>query len=151
MAARIWVACALAGGCFTSAPPPPISNATPPTARPVVAATVEIWTGVGVQPDAASEWTIEMRINRAAAVGSRLGTIDYPSLGCSSDLIRELDRGATIVAVERLRVNPENACVDGGTIVLRDDGETLDWRWFYEDGHEGASSTLRRRSSKVVQ
>lgn len=148
MAARIWVACALVGGCFTSAPPPPISNAaTPPATRPVVSSTSESWTGIGIQPDVSSEWAIEMRINRAAPVGTRLGTIDYPTLGCSSDLIRQPDRGAVIVAIEKLRVNPDNACADGGRIEIRDEGETLDWHWFYVDGHEGASSTLRRRSS----
>lgn len=86
-----------------------------------------------------------MRINRAVAVGGQLGTIEYPTLGCTGDLIREPDRGATIVAIERLQVNPDGSCVDGGTIVIRDDGETLDWRWYYANGTQGATSTLRRR------
>ena len=143
MAVRIWVAIALVGACFSSTQPPPtISNASTPVARPAIAE-IETWTGTGYQPDA-GRWTIEMRINRAARVHERLGTIEYPSLGCSGELIRDLDRGVTIVAIEKLLVNPDGACVDGGTIVLRDDGETLDWRWYYTNGTQGATSTLRR-------
>ena len=85
-----------------------------------------------------------MRIDRAAPVGKRLGTIDYPTLGCSSDLIREPNRGAVIVAIEKLTVNPDSSCADGGRVEIRDEGDALDWRWYYESGVEGATSTLRR-------
>ena len=144
MAVRIWTA-VVAAGCFRAPPPPPpISNAGGPAPRSAPR-TLEIWEGTGYQPDAESTWTIELRIRRDAAVGAQLGTIEYPSLGCAGELIRAPDRGTTIVATERLTVNTESACVDGGTIVLRDAGDLLDWRWYYTNGEEGATSTLRRK------
>jgi len=145
MVVRIWTAVVLAAGCFRSAPPPPpISNAGGPAPRSATRAT-EVWIGTGYQADAETTWTIEMRIRRDAPVGDKLGTIEYPSLGCAGDLIRQPDRGPELVAVEHLTVNPDNACVDGGTIVLRDAGDALDWRWSYANGEQAATAMLHRR------
>jgi hypothetical protein len=131
----------VAAGCAT-APAQPLVN----TGTAVKPPPIEHWIGTGRQPDAESEWAIEMKIRRDVAVGDRLGTIEYPSLGCKSDLIRLPDRGSALVASEHLTLNPET-CVDGGTMVMSTNGETLDWRWFYAETDElGATATLRRAS-----
>jgi hypothetical protein len=105
---------------------------------------------MGFQPGAgdASQWSIELHLHREAAVGRRLGTIEYPSLGCGGELIREPDRDGAMVAIERLTVNPDDVCVDGGTIVLRILGEGLDYRWYERSGVEGATATLQRTSPR---
>jgi hypothetical protein len=47
--------------------------------------------------------------------------------------------------MERLTVNPNGICVDGGTIkmVMRADN-AMDWRWYYAAGNEGASAVMSR-------
>jgi hypothetical protein len=132
-------------GCFNSStPPPPISNqgsAEPAKSPP---SRTERWTGTGVQPDANLSFSIEMQILREVPVGERLGTIKYDAdaLHCTADLIRTASAEG-IVVVERMTTNPENQCVDGGSIVLHRKGESLDWVWSYPDGTVGATATLR--------
>ena len=54
-------------------PAPPKSPAPPPS----LAAIVDIWGGMGWQPDAASPVEIHMTIDKSAAVGEVVGHIDY--------------------------------------------------------------------------
>ena len=142
------LALVLFSGCWTGATPP----AAPPSARdelpdpPAPYATVTgRWEGIGHQYDDESDWEIVMRLHATAPIGERIGTIEYPSLGCTGELLRKRERAGTFTVQERLLENPEERCIDGGTIQFRRrTGGSLDWRWFDADGNEGASSMLTR-------
>jgi len=92
-------------GCWTNTPPP----AAPPNPRdelpdpPAPYATVTgRWEGIGHQYDDESDWEIVMRLHATAPVGERIGTIEYPSLGCSGELLRKRERAGTFTVQERL-------------------------------------------------
>lgn len=144
MAVRFWASIVVTVGCSSPSPPSaPISNKSPET-KPVIAPSTETWTGTGVQPDANLSFSIEMRIRREVPVGETLGTIKYDAEGlhCTADLIRTTSAEGLVV-VERMTKNPDNNCVDGGSIVLVRKGEVIDWEWSYPDGTVGATATLR--------
>jgi len=51
-----------------------------------------------------------------------------------------------MVVREQITHDTNRICADGGTIRLAPIGpDRLDWRYFWTDGREGASSTLTRR------
>lgn len=102
------------------------------------------WEGIGHQYDDDSDWEIVMRLHATAPIGERIGTIEYPSLGCTGELLRTRERAGTFTVQERLLENPEERCIDGGTIQFRRRPSGLDWRWFDAEGNEGASSVLTR-------
>jgi len=137
-------------GCWTGAPPPgippPAHDELPDPPAPY-ATVVGRWEGIGHQYDDESDWEVVMRLRATAPLNQPIGTISYPSLGCSGELIRIRERAGTFTVQERLVDNPEDRCVDGGTIRFRRHGGTLDWRWFDGDGNEGASSVMTRARS----
>ena len=144
---RLFGALGVLSACWTGAP----HSAAAPNPRdelpdpPAPYATVAgRWEGIGHQYDDDSDWEIVMRLHATAPVGEPIGTIEYPSLGCSSELVRKRERAGTFTVQERLLENPEERCIDGGTIQLHRRGRSLEWRWFDADGNEGASSVLTR-------
>lgn len=142
-AIALFTATMLAPACWHGAPP------ASPLPQPVATAAAEareIWRGVGHQFDDDSRWELVMTIDRSARVGALLGTIAYPTLGCSGVLERLPDRGPQLVALERMTDDPDHRCVDGGTITFQraQAGETLDWTWAYPTGERNASAVLTR-------
>lgn len=75
----------------------------------------------------------------------RVGSSEYPSLGCGGGLFREGPAGVgNLVVVERLE-HGQQSCADGGTIrVALNVNGTLDWQWHFADGTLGATGTLSR-------
>jgi hypothetical protein len=72
----------------------------------------------------------------------RVGTSEYPSLGCRAGLYRE-GAGSEFVVRERLE---QGDCADGGSIRVSLDAAkgTLAWSWYFADGRLGATATLDR-------
>lgn len=134
----------LASGCWASAPPPaPIAN-TPQ--RPKSPPQPEHWVGIGRQYDDDSRWDIDLVIDPAARIGGRLGTINYPTIGCRAELTREPDRHGELIAVEHIVADPQQHCIDSGEISIpRERGMSFHWRWRDpESGEEGAEAELSR-------
>jgi len=103
------------------------------------------WTGTGFQYDTKGTWDIEMTLFKRGSIGEVIGTIAYEHGGCTAELIREPERGDTLVMKEKL-VTGQGRCVDNGTIRIprRPTANELDWRWDFAAGNEGASSIVKR-------
>jgi hypothetical protein len=102
------------------------------------------WVGTGYQFDTQDTWTIDMTIRLDAKVGEKAGTIAYPSIPCSGELVRKPDVDGRFVVQERLTKNA-GRCVDLGTIRVVCEGKNLEWKWFYPaDGSYGANASLAR-------
>ena len=125
----------------TKAPPPP-----KPVAPPSLAPIVGIWGGMGWQPDAASPIEIHMTVDRDAPIGGVVGHIDYTRQGCIAELVRLASPASELRAQERMMTNPDDSCVDGGTVVipLAPTDDTLEYKWLYPDGKVGVTATLAR-------
>ena len=135
--------------CGSSGPPSavkPTPQPPPPPAPPALTTIVGIWGGMGWQPDAASPIEIHMTIDRSAPVGDVVGHIDYTRVGCIADLVRLASPPTELRVKERMTTNPNDACVDGGTIVIpiTPTEDTLDFKWLYPDGKVGVTATLAR-------
>jgi hypothetical protein len=144
------LALVLLAGCWTGAVPAEATTPAPPTAlRPVAtspyAAVAGEWTGIGLQYDNQSDWPFEMTLRSDAAIGQVVGTIVYPSLQCTSELVREPEERGTLVMTERL-TSGVGLCVDAGKVRIphRPKLGKLDWRWYLQDGTEGAKSLMTR-------
>ena len=100
---------------------------------------------MGYQPDVEASIEIHLTIVDAA-IGARIGTIDYPRSSCSAELIRIEAPATELRARERLTKNPDDVCVDGGTIVvpITPTDDTLDFKWLFPDGKVGVTATLAR-------
>lgn len=103
------------------------------------------WRGIGFQYDSRTQWDIEMTLFARGNVGDVIGSIAYEHGNCTAELIRQSERGDTLVMTENL-VTGQGKCVDHGTIRIprRPSGHDMDWRWDFASGVEGASSTVRR-------
>lgn len=103
------------------------------------------WRGVGYQYDTHGHWDIEMTLWKRGAIGDPIGTIVYEGGNCTAELIRQPERGDTLVMREKL-VTGQGQCVDNGWIRIprRPIANELDWRWDFAAGNEGASSTVKR-------
>jgi hypothetical protein len=102
------------------------------------------WRGTGDQYDIHEHWTIDTQLDLNGAVGTRVGTIAYPSLGCSGELVRETDIGGSRVVREHITRDPKHTCVDGGSVRFACKGGHLDYRYFYPDGTQCAVAILSR-------
>ncbi len=126
----------------TAAPSAPIRRSDSPYRD--VAGT---WKGVGYQYDTRTRWDLEMTLQSRGNIGDVIGTIAYENGKCTGELIRqpERDGGDTLAMTEKL-VTGLGQCVDGGTIRIprRPSAGELEWKWDWADGHEGASSTIKR-------
>ena len=130
-------------------PPPAAKPPLPlpkPAPLPSLAAIVGIWGGMGWQPDVASSIEIHMTIDRSAPVGEVVGHIDYSRAGCIADLVRLASPPTELRAKERMTKNPDDRCVDGGTIVtpIAPTDDTLEFKWLYPAGEVGVTATLAR-------
>jgi hypothetical protein len=137
----------LLAGCWTGAavaPPPPSAPDELPDPPAPFEGVAGRWEGIGRQYADEVDWEIVVRLHARAAIGEPIGAIAYPSLGCSGLLIRTRERAGTYTVQERLLENPEDRCIDGGTIQLRRRAAGLDWRWFDADGNEAVASVLTR-------
>jgi hypothetical protein len=141
-----WLPCVLLAGCFHKTvvevlPPPPLIAVDDGGYHDGTVA--GRWVGHGFQYNNNTSWDIDMSIGVDGRVA---GTIDYPGVGCSGELVHLRNEGPVLVVREQLTRNPGNICVDGGTIrmVMRADA-AMDWRWYYEGGNEGASAVMSRR------
>ncbi len=103
------------------------------------------WKGVGYQYDTHGHWDLEMTLFKHGEIGDVIGSIAYENGGCTAELIRESERGDTLVMKERL-LTGQGKCVDNGTIRIprRPTANELDWRWDFASGTEGASSLVKR-------
>ena len=152
------VAGAAAVGALTATPRKPhaatVVAVTPPRAaveapaqKPGMYATIAgTWRGVGQQYDIHTSWELVMKLDaKDVGYNERIGTIEYPSLGCKGELLRENEEGNTFVVIEEISTNPGNACVPRGRIKLERRGDNLDWRYYYlMDPREAASAQLTR-------
>src|SRR6266545_4550993 len=140
---RLQFGALLLASCWTSAAPPatplPAHDELPDPPAPY-ASVAGRWAGIGHQYDDESDREIVMHLRASAPLGEVIGTISYPTLGCAGELIRGRERAGTFTVQERLVDNPEDRCVDGGTIRFRRRPGGLDWRWYDTDGNEAASS-----------
>lgn len=73
------------------------------------------WEGRGSQPDPPGEWTISATIMGGQPVGGLVGTIAYPSLGCTGTLTLLAASPSALELGERITTGP---CEDGGIITL---------------------------------
>ena len=81
------------------------------------------------------------------AIGA-LEAAEHQAVAVHRRVVERVDRqGMTEVRVkERMTTNPNDACVDGGTIVIpiAPTEDTLDFKWLYPDGKVGVTATLAR-------
>ena len=132
---------ALLAGCAGSEP------AGPPTVWGV-------WEGEGAQwndgdrshePDV--RWPLEIAVTPAAS-GEPTATIDYPSFPCGGTLeyvgpSREPDAlPGDMVFLERITYGGD-ACVSGGTVLLRPDARGLVYAWAIDTSPTVATARLR--------
>lgn len=137
----------LLSGCWrgSNAPEPAAISNVVSSPSAALAPRTERWVGVGRQFDDNSTWDMVLTLDLSAQVGDDLGTISYPSLACAGRLVREPDEDDALVARERITDDPEHHCIDGGAMIIpRARGATLDWKWRYPTGEDGAEATLSR-------
>jgi len=144
---RVAAVVIMLSGCWTGpdSPPPQAPKAPPVVKAPSPYATVAgTWRGIGLQYDTGEHWEIVMTLQAEADVGEAVGTIEYPSLACKASLVREPERDGMLVMSEKM-TDGAGTCVDGGTIrIPRAPKDSLDWRWFFPSGEEGAKSEMSR-------
>jgi len=128
-----------------AAPAKPAAEAPRPKPGPY-ATVAGTWKGVGYQYDIHTSWDLIMKLDADdVAPNARVGTIEYPSMGCKGQLLREREEGNTFVVIEEITTNPGNACVGRGRIKFERRGDELDWRYYYlMDPREAASAKLAR-------
>jgi hypothetical protein len=128
-----------------AATPAPAADTTRPKPNPY-ATVAGMWKGVGYQYDLHTSWDVVMRLDDVdAAPNAKVGSIEYPTMGCKGQLLREREEGNTFVVIEEITTNPGNACVPRGRIKFERHNDELDWRYFFlMDPREAASAKLRR-------
>jgi len=101
---------------------------------------------MGYQPDVDARMEVHMTLAPTAAVGARVGTIAYPSLGCSGELIRIASPPSELRAKEHLTTNRDDGCIDGGTVIVpvTPADDTLEWKWLFPSGAIGVTATLAK-------
>jgi hypothetical protein len=104
------------------------------------------WKGIGYQYDIRTSWDVVMKLDADdVAANDKVGTIEYPTMGCKGQLLREREDGNTFVVIEEITTNPGNACVPRGRIKFERKGDELDWRYYFlMDPREAASAKLSR-------
>jgi len=103
------------------------------------------WIGTGYQFDIRASWSIDLTLDLSQTkVGARVGSVSYPSLGCSGGLYRIADVNGIPAVNERIDHDPDRACLDNGSIRFACDGGTLEYRYYYPSGEYAAFSKLRR-------
>jgi hypothetical protein len=83
------------------------------------------WSGLGLQVEdggAAETWPVELTLYANGG-----GRIEYPTLQCGGDLIRERVRGPIVFYREDI-THGEN-CVDNGTVGVTHQAGKLIWFW----------------------
>jgi hypothetical protein len=118
--------------------------APPPKPDDRYAALAGRWRGSGHQPDVHMDWDVTLTIDGTGPVGTKIGTVDYPTLGCSGEIVRRPDEGDLFVIHERILVDPERHCVPEGTLKFSLTGGSLESTWWYANGREAARGTLSR-------
>ena len=89
-------------------------------------------------------WPIEIDIRTDAPVGRVVGTVTYPTYACGGDLVRQPDKGDTLVVRVRLAYN-RGDCADGGKLELRRGATGLALGVYWpNDTAAGASAVLHR-------
>lgn len=91
------------------------------------------WSGTVDQPGYGS-YPTEMELNGEAG-----GTIDYPSLGCGGILAFTDEQDGIFYYLETINYGVDK-CIDGGTVSVRPEGDSVYWEWF--DGNTRVSGTL---------
>jgi SH3 domain-containing protein len=102
------------------------------------------WAGYGRQFSPRQRWRLEMDIN-AATIGNVVGTIEYPSLRCSGELLLTSANEDRWTLRENITQGRGN-CVDGGSITMeiRESGQAQ-WNWYDPQGTLGAQGEVYRR------
>lgn len=119
-----------------SAPNSPSAEAALPDAF------IGTWSGTGVQANPSDQWPMTVQFTGGAAGDPAVGTISYPSLGCSGQYILRSVDGDTIEATEH--ITSGDACVDGpATFTLLPDG-SLNYSWSSPSGHSTATAALTK-------
>ena len=124
---RLALALALAGAAHAQAPPEGQSNL------------LGDWSGVGYQVNGAGpqdDWTILLEIR--AGLTSH---IEYPSLGCTGDL---LQLSASSEEIEFREQITEGDCITRGRIIVRYRDNRVLWFWHAPKSTDSASAVLFR-------
>lgn len=123
----------------------PVSTSRPRPPSSPYADVAGTWKGVGYQYNTKGHWDLEMTLFRRGNIGDVIGSIAYENGGCTAALIRQSERGDTLMMTEKL-ITGHGKCVDGGTIRIprRPVAGELDWRWDFDNGTEGANATVKR-------
>jgi hypothetical protein len=110
-------------------------------------------TGDGFFAGLAPEWVaealddrfygIEVSFNGAGGVGDVIADVAYPGLDCAGSWTLTSVDGSEIEAGERIPINPDDTCTDGGSVRLTRSGNTIDYQWFYPSGQPSDTGTLR--------
>jgi hypothetical protein len=97
------------------------------------------WGGIVHQGGLQYPVAMELQVNGTNQV---TGTVSYPSLSCTGRLDWQ---GPGSGGVALREVIASGRCVQGGLIRINMNSPgTLDWRWYYPDGREGATAKLTR-------
>jgi len=103
---------------------------------------IGVWTGTGEQVGG-STWDLRLSIEKApsqAGDGEEVGSISYPSLGCSGVLTKS-EAGLR----ERI-TDGQDSCVDNGRVKLTagPSPDQIKFDWYFPDGRWGAAATLHK-------
>lgn len=103
------------------------------------------WQGTGTQTNPTLQWPISMTLI-AGRWGDIVGTVDYPSLGCSSQLTLVAAGASNGKLIASLTEHvTSGTCVDGGTFSLVNDlSGTMTFGWRSPDGSSTADGQLTR-------
>jgi hypothetical protein len=102
-----------------------------------------VWEGTVYQPGFGS-YSVIMNIG-STDTSRQDGVIDYPTLKCGGK-IEYLRSQDTTVEFQEVISYGKPKCVNGGKIRMKMAGDhSMDWKWYYPDGHLGAEANLRKR------
>lgn len=103
------------------------------------------WQGTGTQTNPTLQWPITMTLT-SGRWGDTVGTVNYPTLGCSSQLTlvaAGVSNGKLIASLTEHVTS--GTCVDSGTFSLVNDlSDTMTFGWRSPDGASTAQGQLRR-------
>lgn len=95
-----------------------------------------------------SPYPVELTIDGLGVLAGKVGLVDYSNGTCGGNVLglaaeREAGEYSLLARITYGR----SQCFDFGRIRLSHDrtSDTLQWAWYYEDGQQGSTATLRRR------
>lgn len=99
------------------------------------------WKCTAEETDDSPRYPVTLNLSKGEQ-GEVCGTVQYPSLNCSGNLICGAPREREAEYVEKITSGRE-FCVDNGTVRMkRSNADAAEWQWFFPDGRLGAYATL---------